>query len=559
MGWIKKRLLLGFGVVFVFLLGLGVLAYVNTNNMHGLAVQVNNDALINQHLLNAEIAHENFMKEFYHMFLTGNLRSEPVGPHECTFGKWYDNFVPDEDIQSTFAAMNDPHQRVHKYGKEVWQLAAAGDWDRAEQLFIAQVLPAVTELKSHLHKTGEHLNRQMEASIAQSDETAAFVKMMTIAALLVSLVLANILSFNTAGAITRPIATLVGITRKAAQGDLTVQLDRVQAKGEIKELVDSFASMITSLKGLIGNISHITVNADAASDSLAASADETRRAAEQIAITIQGIAESGDQVSRQAEKLGDHSEEIKSIALTLQEAASNNVKTSKDTVNMAVEGNKAVNEAIAQLGSVTETVEFATDAIQKLGMRSGEIASIVELIDGIASQTNLLALNAAIEAARAGESGRGFAVVAEEVRKLAVESASAAEKITSLIEDIQSETTVTVNSMEVNAEEISKQMQIIKVAGASLASIVAAASEASSSSETLLKLSDVLQQKGADLASLVEIIREAILENAAGTEEVAASAQEQTASQDEVTAAAQQLRQQTVDLVKAASIFKVNS
>ncbi|NLL20063.1 MAG: HAMP domain-containing protein [Clostridia bacterium] len=559
MGWIKKRLLLGFGVVFVFLLGLGVLAYVNTNNMHGLAVQVNNDALINQHLLNAEIAHENFMKEFYHMFLTGNLRSEPVGPHECTFGKWYDNFVPDEDIQSTFAAMNDPHQRVHKYGKEVWQLAAAGDWDRAEQLFIAQLLPAVTELKSHLHKTGEHLNRQMEASIAQSDETAAFVKMMTIAALLVSLVLANILSFNTAGAITRPIATLVGITRKAAQGDLTVQLDRVQAKGEIKELVDSFASMITSLKGLIGNISHITVNADAASDSLAASADETRRAAEQIAITIQGIAESGDQVSRQAEKLGDHSEEIKSIALTLQEAASNNVKTSKDTVNMAVEGNKAVNEAIAQLGSVTETVEFATDAIQKLGMRSGEIASIVELIDGIASQTNLLALNAAIEAARAGESGRGFAVVAEEVRKLAVESASAAEKITSLIEDIQSETTVTVNSMEVNTEEINKQMQIIKVAGSSLASIVAAATESSSSSETLLKLSNVLQQKGADLASLVEIIRESIQENAAGTEEVAASAQEQTASQDEVTAAAQQLRQQTVELVKAASIFKVNS
>ena len=559
MGWIRKRLLLGFGVVFVFLLGLGVLAYVNIHNMHGLAVQVNNDALINQHLLQAEIAHENFMKEFYHMFLTGNLRSEPVGPHDCTFGKWYDNFIPDEEIQSTFAAMNDPHQRVHKYGKEVWQLAAAGNWERAEQLFISQVSPAVTELKSHLHETGEYLNRQMEASIAQSNETAAFVKMMTIAALLVSLVLANLLSFNTAGAITRPIAALVGVTKKAAQGDLTVQLDSVQAKGEIKELVDSFASMITSLKGLIGDISHITVNADAASDSLAASADQTRRAAEQIAITIQGIAESGDQISRQAEKLGDHSEEIKSIALTLQEAADKNVKTSQDTVNMAVEGNKAVNEAIAQLGSVTETVEFATDAIQKLGMRSGEIASIVELIDGIASQTNLLALNAAIEAARAGESGRGFAVVAEEVRKLAVESASAAEKITSLIEDIQSETTVTVNSMEVNTEEINKQMQIIKVAGSSLASIVAAATESSSSSETLLKLSNVLQQKGADLASLVEIIRESIQENAAGTEEVAASAQEQTASQDEVTAAAQQLRQQTVELVKAASIFKVNS
>lgn len=559
MGWIKKRLLIGFGVVFVFLLGLGLLAYANINNMHSLAVEVNDDALINQHLLKAEIAHDNFMKEFYHMFLTGNLRSEPVGPHDCTFGKWYDNFVPDEEIQSTFAAMNDPHQRIHKYGKEVWQLAANGDWDRAEQLFVSQVSPAVDELKGYLHEMGEHLNQQMESSVTKSNEVATLVKMMTIVALLVSLVLANIFAFNTASAITRPISKLVEITHKAAQGDLTVQLDGVEAKGEIKELIDSFASMISSLKDLISNISRTTVNASAASDTLASSADETRRAAEQIAITIQGIAESGDQVSRQAEKLGDHSEEIKSIALTLQKAANDNVRTSQATLNAAVEGNTAVNEAITQLSSVTETVEFATDAIQKLGMRSGEIASIVELIDGIASQTNLLALNAAIEAARAGESGRGFAVVAEEVRKLAVESASAAEKITSLIEDIQSETTVTVNSMEVNAEEINKQMQIIKVAGTSLASIVDSASEANASSEVLLKLSDTLQEKGADLSSLVEIIREAILENAAGTEEVAASAEEQTASQDEVTAAAQQLRQVTIELVKATEVFKVNS
>lgn len=559
MGWIRKRLLMGFGVVFVFLLALGILAYANMNRMHQLTMEVNDDALINQKLMEAEIAHDKFMQEFYHMFLTGQLRSEPVGPHDCTFGKWYDNFVPAPEVQSVFTAMNDPHQRIHKYGKEVWQLAAAGEMNRAQQLFINQVSPAVTELKGHLHQLGDHLKEQTELNIARSNQTAGMVKLATVAALLISLLVANVFAFTTANAITRPISQLVEVTQRASQGDLTVRLDAISAKGEIQELVVSFATMISNLKSLVGDITRTTANANTASDTLAANADETRRAAEQIAITIQGIAEGGDQVSRQAEKLGEHSDEIKSIALTLKQAAADNAKLAQETEDAAVKGNKAVNEAIEQLSSVTETVEFATDAIQKLGMRSGEIASIVEIIDGIASQTNLLALNAAIEAARAGESGRGFAVVAEEVRKLAVESASAAEKITSLIEDIQSETTVTVNSMEVNAEEINKQMQIIKVAGESLAAIVTSAAQSSSSSDTLLELSELLQQKGADLASLVDLIREAIVENAAGTEEVAASAEEQTASQDEVTAAAQQLRQLTGELVRATENFKISS
>jgi methyl-accepting chemotaxis protein len=62
---------------------------------------------------------------------------------------------------------------------------------------------------------------------------------------------------------------------------------------------------------------------------------------------------------------------------------------------------------------------------------------ILDFILDVADQTKLLGLNAAILAAQAGAHGRGFGVVAGEIRKLAANSASSVEQITSILKNIR--------------------------------------------------------------------------------------------------------------------------
>lgn len=86
-------------------------------------------------------------------------------------------------------------------------------------------------------------------------------------------------------------------------------------------------------------------------------------------------------------------------------------------------------------------------ALEQLRRTICKIAGASLLIDEVAAQINLIALNATIEAARAGEAGRGFAVVAQEIKMLALRTATATKEIDLQVAAVHQATSVTDESI----------------------------------------------------------------------------------------------------------------
>lgn len=182
--------------------------------------------------------------------------------------------------------------------------------------------------------------------------------------------------------------------------------------------------------------------------------------------------------------------------------------------------------AAKSIDTMNTAIQSAADVIASLDERSKNVGSVLGVIKGIAEQTNLLALNAAIEAARAGESGRGFAVVADEVRTLSQRTHESTQEIEKMIEQLQSEARLAVQSMENAQATASEGMDRVHEAASALTTMAEHVQRMNYLNSETLKHMHGQVSVGQNVSAGVESISEQSVKSAETAEQTAQVARE---------------------------------
>jgi methyl-accepting chemotaxis protein len=256
---------------------------------------------------------------------------------------------------------------------------------------------AIAQYKDAIHRlettAADLTNRHSEVLIPLVEQiaktTTTSLVIFSVLAIFASIVITLVISRG----ITKPLQEVVTIVENISAGDLTKTINADRGD-EIGRLLGSMAKMTGKLNEMIGEVRLGAGSVSTAATQVASSASSVSQGTSEQAAAVEQVTSSMEQMSASITQNAENSRKMEQMAR----------KGAQD----ASQSGQAVLETVSAMKSIAEKIA---------------------VIEEIAYQTNMLALNAAIEAARAGEHGRGFAVVAAEVRNLAERCRTAAQEI----------------------------------------------------------------------------------------------------------------------------------
>jgi methyl-accepting chemotaxis protein len=383
-----------------------------------------------------------------------------------------------------------------------------------------------------------------------------------------------LIAFSLLRSVTRPITKLQAAVTAIAGGDMSARSqlggddefgqlsrafdnlldDRVSRLAEAERENEDLNNSVVQLLQAVAQLSNKDLTAKApvtanvigtVSDSINLLAHETGRVLSEVTSIAAQVKLSTERVKRQGESVTATAAAERSDVERASENLANANKVMTQVAELAAASNRAaeqattstvtalssVNETVKGMEGIRESIAEAEKRIKRLGERSQEITGVVNLINTIAERTHVLALNASMQAAAAGDAGRGFAVVAEEVQRLAESSRQATQQIAQLVNNIQIETSDTINTVNKTISQVVSGSELAARSGQqmretqqSTASLVELVKRITSSAQVQMKITTELRNRVHQIGASTEKTAAEILLQSEATSDLSKSA-----------------------------------
>ncbi|MCT8163242.1 MULTISPECIES: methyl-accepting chemotaxis protein [unclassified Pseudomonas] len=517
---IAPRALLGFALIGVLMLGLGIFSLMQMGNIRQAGVTIEQisvpsiKALDDLNALNLRLRTLSFRlllnREAQSQQDILRLMEQRNGQID-TARRTYEPLIVASDER---AAYDQYEQLLTQYRQLESRMRSLSQADKLEELraLINTEVQAnseqINQVMDNLVRINTDQTRETNATAA-SQYNAAFA--LVIGLLVAATVLTLLCAFLLTRSIVKPIDDALKAAEQIADGDLTHSIS-ADGTDEAARLLRAMARMQDKLRETLHQISGSATQLASAAEELNAVTDESAR----------GLQQQNNEIEQAATAVTE-------MTSAVEEVARNAVSTSEassEASRSAGDGRDLVMETVGAIERMSEDVQGTSKLITHLAEQSRDIGKVLDVIRGLADQTNLLALNAAIEAARAGEAGRGFAVVADEVRALAHRTQQSTSEIERMIGSIQGGTEEAVASMRTSTERAESTLNIAKGAGMALDTIAGAVAQINERNLVIASAAEEQAQVAREVDRNLVNINDLSVQSATGAHQTSAASTE---------------------------------